>query len=274
MSWIGMKMNRQMKSTRFIRLGVRHRNKGQVVSGIFQEEWLKSFVSLYIVSFFSFYCRLRHERLKKVPRDMGGPNAYQTLTCFELEDTPPLPNPPSSSSIDDPFDIRIWRTIFSNSAWAVTLSLQLVSKSIIFHDQQMFWRHKRISVNTICEMRRVKLQIKLTCTFLYFKIFRPAIYGLYPSIIQKKKNVNLEILFIPKEKQRHWTLNWNTLSPLFSFAESLSTMKKVFWRSLFTSEKRSKITQTLLFNLHKVWTLHFFFCWYQVREQCSTFTTE
>ncbi|XP_020618974.1 WD repeat-containing protein 49-like [Orbicella faveolata] len=51
--------------------------------------------------------RLRHERLKKVPRDMGGPNAYQTLTCFELEDTPPLPNPPSSSSIDDPFDIRI-----------------------------------------------------------------------------------------------------------------------------------------------------------------------
>lgn len=51
--------------------------------------------------------RLRHERLKKVPRDVGGPNAYQTLTCFELEDTPALPNPPSSSSIDDPFDITI-----------------------------------------------------------------------------------------------------------------------------------------------------------------------
>ena len=51
-------------------------------------------------------CRLRHERLKKVPRDVGGPSAYQTLTCFELEDTPALPNPPSSSSIDDPFDIR------------------------------------------------------------------------------------------------------------------------------------------------------------------------
>lgn len=51
--------------------------------------------------------RLRHERLKKTPKDVGGPNAYQTLTCFELEDTPPLPNPPSSSSIDDPFDIRI-----------------------------------------------------------------------------------------------------------------------------------------------------------------------
>lgn len=50
--------------------------------------------------------RLRHERLKKVPRDVGGPSAYQTLTCFELEDTPALPNPPSSSSIDDPFDIR------------------------------------------------------------------------------------------------------------------------------------------------------------------------
>ena len=43
---------------------------------------------------------------------MGGPNAYQTLTCFELEDTPPLPNPPSSSSIDDPFDIRIWKNVF------------------------------------------------------------------------------------------------------------------------------------------------------------------
>ena len=61
---------------------------------------------------FAWYCRLRHERLKKVPRDMGGPNAYQTLTCFELEDTPPLPNPPSSSSIDDPFDIRIWKNVF------------------------------------------------------------------------------------------------------------------------------------------------------------------
>ena len=52
-------------------------------------------------------CRLRHERLKKVPRDVGGPNAYQTLTCFELADTPALPHPPSSSSIDDPFDITI-----------------------------------------------------------------------------------------------------------------------------------------------------------------------
>lgn len=51
--------------------------------------------------------RLRHERLKKTPKDVGGPNAYQTLTCFELEDTPALPNPPSSSSIDDPFDIRM-----------------------------------------------------------------------------------------------------------------------------------------------------------------------
>jgi len=51
--------------------------------------------------------RLRHERLKKVPKDVGGPNAYQTLTCFELDDTPVLPSPPSSSSIDDPFDIRI-----------------------------------------------------------------------------------------------------------------------------------------------------------------------
>lgn len=273
MSWIGMKMNRQMKSTRFIRLGVRHRNKGQVVSGIFQEEWLKSFVSLYIVSFFSFYCRLRHERLKKVPRDMGGPNAYQTLTCFELEDTPPLPNPPSSSSIDDPFDIRIWRTIFSNSAWAVTLSLQLVSKSIIFHDQQMFWRQKRISVNTICEMRRVKLQIKLTCTFLYFKIFRPAIYGLYPSIIQK---IMLTLKFYLFQRKNNDTELWTGIHcHLCSVLRRVwAPWRTVFWRSLFTSEKRSKITQTLLFNLHKVWTLHFFFCWYQVREQCSTFTTE
>lgn len=51
--------------------------------------------------------RLRHERLKRTPKDVGGPNAYQTLTCFELEDTPVLPNPPSSASIDDPFDIKI-----------------------------------------------------------------------------------------------------------------------------------------------------------------------
>lgn len=83
------------------------RGKGQAGNGLFQEVWLERLVSLYNVSLFAYYCRLRHERLKKVPRDMGGPNAYQTLTCFELEDTPPLPNPPSSSSIDDPFDIRI-----------------------------------------------------------------------------------------------------------------------------------------------------------------------
>lgn len=51
--------------------------------------------------------RLRHERLKRTPKDVGGPNAYQTLTCFDLEDTPKLPNPPSSASIDDPFDITI-----------------------------------------------------------------------------------------------------------------------------------------------------------------------
>lgn len=51
--------------------------------------------------------RLRHEKLKRIPKDVGGPNAYQTLTCYELDDTPALPTPPAQS-IDDPFDIKVW----------------------------------------------------------------------------------------------------------------------------------------------------------------------
>lgn len=70
---------------------------------------LVNFCVAPIIDDFDFFViyRLRHERLKRTPKDVGGPNAYQTLTCFDLEDTPKLPNPPSSASIDDPFDITI-----------------------------------------------------------------------------------------------------------------------------------------------------------------------
>jgi len=51
--------------------------------------------------------RLRHEKLKIIPKDTGGPNAYQSLKYFDLEETPPLPSGPSTSYIDDPFDIKI-----------------------------------------------------------------------------------------------------------------------------------------------------------------------
>ncbi|XP_031569562.1 uncharacterized protein LOC116304052 [Actinia tenebrosa] len=50
--------------------------------------------------------RLRHEKLRRQPRDTGGPSHYQTLTCFDLDDTPTLP-PPPASSIDDPLDFKV-----------------------------------------------------------------------------------------------------------------------------------------------------------------------
>ncbi|XP_032235242.2 WD repeat-containing protein on Y chromosome isoform X2 [Nematostella vectensis] len=49
--------------------------------------------------------RLRHEKLRRRPREASGPSHYQTLKCFDLEDTPSLP-PPPSSTIDDPLDFR------------------------------------------------------------------------------------------------------------------------------------------------------------------------
>ncbi|XP_022086406.1 WD repeat-containing protein on Y chromosome-like isoform X1 [Acanthaster planci] len=51
--------------------------------------------------------RLRHEKLKPNPKDRGGPNAYQNLKCFELDDTPPI-SPPTRSreKNDDPFGFQ------------------------------------------------------------------------------------------------------------------------------------------------------------------------
>jgi hypothetical protein len=51
--------------------------------------------------------RLRHEKLKPTPKDRGGPNAYQNLKCFELDDTPPI-SPPTRSreKNDDPFGFQ------------------------------------------------------------------------------------------------------------------------------------------------------------------------
>ena len=57
-----------------------------------------------------FFClnitRLRHERLRRKPKTPDGPNAYQSLTCYDLDVTPPIPPPPDTSSINDPFDIK------------------------------------------------------------------------------------------------------------------------------------------------------------------------
>ncbi|XP_072171177.1 cilia- and flagella-associated protein 337-like [Diadema setosum] len=48
--------------------------------------------------------RLRHEKLKAMPKERAVTSAYQTLKCFELEDTPP-PQPPSRNKdkVSDPF---------------------------------------------------------------------------------------------------------------------------------------------------------------------------
>ena len=54
----------------------------------------------------SCFCRLRHERLRRKPQATDGPNAYQSLTCYDLEVTPPIPPPPDTSFINDPFDIK------------------------------------------------------------------------------------------------------------------------------------------------------------------------
>lgn len=61
-------------------------------------------ISLYMHS--HVFHRLRHERLRKKPQATDGPNAYQSLTCYDLEVTPPIPPPPDTSFINDPFDIK------------------------------------------------------------------------------------------------------------------------------------------------------------------------
>lgn len=53
--------------------------------------------------------RLRHEKLKKPPKDRGGPNTYQGLKCFDLDDEPPPMTPPTKHKdkvLDDPFGIQ------------------------------------------------------------------------------------------------------------------------------------------------------------------------
>nr|XP_054754584.1 LOW QUALITY PROTEIN: uncharacterized WD repeat-containing protein alr3466-like [Lytechinus pictus] len=48
--------------------------------------------------------RLRHEKLRSMPKERAVTSAYQTLKCFDLEDTPPL-SPPTRSKdkTSDPF---------------------------------------------------------------------------------------------------------------------------------------------------------------------------
>ncbi|XP_070553109.1 cilia- and flagella-associated protein 337-like isoform X2 [Ptychodera flava] len=51
--------------------------------------------------------RLRHEKHKPRPKDRGGPNAYQNLKCFDLDDTPPPSAPTKHRDKTDPFDFEI-----------------------------------------------------------------------------------------------------------------------------------------------------------------------
>ncbi|XP_033123836.1 uncharacterized protein LOC117122395 [Anneissia japonica] len=52
--------------------------------------------------------RLRHERLKANPKDRGGPNAYQKLKCFSLDDTPPITHPSKNrEKIQDPIGFHL-----------------------------------------------------------------------------------------------------------------------------------------------------------------------
>ncbi|XP_041461483.1 WD repeat-containing protein on Y chromosome-like isoform X2 [Lytechinus variegatus] len=48
--------------------------------------------------------RLRHEKLRSMPKERAVTSAYQTLKCFDLEDTPPLAPPTrSKDKTSDPF---------------------------------------------------------------------------------------------------------------------------------------------------------------------------
>ena len=55
---------------------------------------------------YKFVCvfRLRHEKLKPVKIDRGGPSEYRMLRTYNLADTP-QPNPPTLKvNKDNPFD--------------------------------------------------------------------------------------------------------------------------------------------------------------------------
>ena len=62
-----------------------------------------------------FYCcnnfyalfRLRHEKLKPVKVDRGGPSEYQMLRCDDLEETPTPKNPTLKINKDDPFNFSM-----------------------------------------------------------------------------------------------------------------------------------------------------------------------
>lgn len=52
-------------------------------------------------------CRLRHEKLRQKTQMFDvGPNAYHSLTCYDLEVAPKIPTPPDTSLIDDPLNIK------------------------------------------------------------------------------------------------------------------------------------------------------------------------
>ena len=48
--------------------------------------------------------RLRHEKLRPIREDRGGPSEYRMLRCFELEATPQPKPPKLTMNKEEPFD--------------------------------------------------------------------------------------------------------------------------------------------------------------------------
>ena len=48
--------------------------------------------------------RLRHEKMKPVPIDRGGPSEYQMLSCYNLESIPRVEPPKHVHKSKDPFN--------------------------------------------------------------------------------------------------------------------------------------------------------------------------
>ena len=57
------------------------------------------FVSLVLILY-----RLRHEKMKPIRIDRGGPSEYQMLLTYKLEDTPQPKAPTLKVSKGDPFN--------------------------------------------------------------------------------------------------------------------------------------------------------------------------
>lgn len=53
---------------------------------------------------FIMYYRLRHEKLRPIKEDRGGPSEYRMLRCFDLDPTPQPKPPKLTMNKEDPLD--------------------------------------------------------------------------------------------------------------------------------------------------------------------------